>query len=149
MVFAIITVMLISIFAILPKLNNRRLITNSFSIRHVSGTNDPISSNALSALVQAISNLAGSAAQAISPPKPPGVIASAQTINSTVWLAVAANAWAYFQPGVGVDSTTGLPLTYFTDWDLGVYIQAVIDANKTGLIGTDGACNSSAIGEGC
>ena len=39
---------------------------------------------------------------------------------------VAANAWAYFQPGVGVDANTGLPyaggtnFTGFTDWDLGV-----------------------------
>ncbi len=64
---------------------------------------------------------------------------------------VAANAWQYFQPGVGVDSNTGLPYAgiatgfhYFTDWDLGVYIQAVIDANKTGLIGNDGAWGSSA-----
>jgi hypothetical protein len=32
----------------------------------------------------------------------------------------------------------------FTDWDLGVYIQAVIDANKTGLIGNGGAWGSSA-----
>jgi hypothetical protein len=66
-------------------------------------------------------------------------------------MAVAANAWQYFQPGVGVDSNTGLPYAggatgfhYFTDWDLGVYIQAVIDANKTGLIGNDGAWGSSA-----
>ncbi len=105
-VFAIITVMLVSIFAILPKLNNST---------------------------------------------PPGLIESAQTINSTVWMQVAANAWQYFQPGVGVDSNTGLPYAggatgfhYFTDWDLGVYIQAVIDANKTGLIGNDGAWGSSA-----
>jgi hypothetical protein len=86
----------------------------------------------------------GSAAQAFSPPKAPGVIASAQTINSTVWRAVAANAWQYFQPGVGVDSTTGLPLTYFTDWDLGVYIQAVIDAQNLNLTTTDGAWGSYA-----
>jgi hypothetical protein len=105
-VFAIITVMLVSIFTILPKLNNST---------------------------------------------PPGLIESAQTINSTVWMQVAANAWQYFQPGVGVDSNTGLPYAggatgfhYFTDWDLGVYIQAVIDANKTGLIGNDGAWGSSA-----
>ena len=144
-VFAIITVMLISIFAFLPKLNNSTSNNPTASPSDTSqGTNNQTSnSNALSALVQAISNVVGSAAQAFSPPKAPGVIASAQTINSTVWLAVAANAWQYFQPGVGVDSTTGLPLTYFTDWDLGVYIQAVIDAQKIGLIGTDGSWNSS------
>jgi hypothetical protein len=63
---------------------------------------------------------------------------------------VAANAWGYFQPGVGVGYNTGLPYAQgtgfpvFTDWDLGVYIQAVIDAQKIGLIGTDGAWGSSA-----
>ena len=54
---------------------------------------------------------------------------------------MAANAWKYFQPGVGVDSTTGLPYAgppILTDWDLGVYVQAVIDAQKLGLIATNG-----------
>ena len=66
-----------------------------------------------------------------------------ETVDSTVWKAVAANAWAYFQPGIGVDSKTGLPYAGgsefhgFTDWDLGVYIQAVIDAQKIGLISPD------------
>ena len=145
-VFAIITVMLISIFAFLPKLNNSTPNNPTASPFDTSqGTNNQTSSsNALSALVQAISNVVGSAAQAFSPPKAPGVIASAQTINSTVWRAVAANAWQYFQPGVGVDSTTGLPLTYFTDWDLGVYIQAVIDAQNLNLTTTDGAWGSYA-----
>ena len=90
------------------------------------------------------SGLARAAGEVVAPtaePKPPGVIASAQTINSTVWLQVAANAWKYFQPGLGVDSTTGLPYSnspVFTDWDLGVYIQAVIDARKIGLIDNEG-----------
>ena len=83
------------------------------------------------------------------PPKPPGLIEAAPAINGTVWRAVAANAWKYFQPGTGVDANTGLPrasLTYpyFTDWDLGVYLQAVIDANKTGLIGYTGDWGSNA-----
>ena len=82
-------------------------------------------------------------------PKPPGLIEGAPAINSTVWRAVAANAWKYFLPGTGVDANTGLPrasLTYpyFTDWDLGVYLQAVIDANKTGLIGYTGDWGSTA-----
>jgi len=77
-----------------------------------------------------------------------GEIKSGQPVNSTVWFGVAANAWAYFQPGVGVDANTGLPYAgsvYFkalTDWDLGVYIQAVIDAQEIGLISTDGAWGS-------
>ena len=79
----------------------------------------------------------------------PGLIQSAQVINSTVWMKVAANAWAYFQPGVGVDVNTGLPyagtgFTGFTDWDLGCYIQAVIDAQKLGLIDNNSAWDFSA-----
>ena len=81
--------------------------------------------------------------------RPPGLIESNPNLTATVWRTVAANAWQYFQPGTGVDSNSGLPrasLTYFyfTDWDLGVYIQAVIDANKTGLIGYDGDWGSIA-----
>jgi len=78
----------------------------------------------------------------------PGVIESGQPVNLAVWLGVAKNAWAYFQPGVGVDANTGIPYagdTYFkglTDWDLGVYIQAVIDAQEIGLISTSGTWGS-------
>jgi len=106
--FAIVAVLLISVFAFLPKQN---------------GT----------------SNNGGT-----------GLIGSAQTINSSVWMEVAANAWAYFQPGIGVNANTGLPyaggtsFTGFTDWDLGCYIQAVIDAQKLNLIGNDSAWNFSA-----
>jgi hypothetical protein len=84
------------------------------------------------------------------PTRPPGLIESSQNTSSAMWKEVAAVAWRYFQPGVGVDPNTGLPrgggtdAPNFTDWDLGVYIQAVIDANKIGLIGNDGAWNSSA-----
>jgi hypothetical protein len=143
-VFAIVAVMLVSFFAFLPKGSQSTPNTpQSSPTASPSASNNQTGSNTLSQFAQLFSNLAGSAAQAFSPPKPPGIIESAQTINSTVWRAVAANAWAYFQPGVGVGSNTGLPWTYFTDWDLGVYIQAVIDAQKIGLIGTDGSWNSS------
>jgi hypothetical protein len=69
-------------------------------------------------------------------------------MNTSVWQAVAAIAWSYFAPGTGTDSRTGLPWSAsnspcFTDWDLGVYIQAVLDAQKIGLIGTDGTWNAS------
>jgi len=151
-VFAIITVMLVSIFAFLPRgsqstPNKPQSSDNpTASPSATQGTNNQTGSNTLSQFAQFFSNLAGSAAQAFSPPKPPGVIESAQTINSTVWMQVAANAWAYFQHGVGVDSNTGLPYAggatgfhYFTDWDLGVYIQAVIDAQNLNLTTTDGA----------
>lgn len=77
------------------------------------------------------------------------VVTNAQNLNSSVWKQVASYSWNYFQPGVGVDSRTGLPasgdsVSFFTDWDIGVYLQAVIDAQKTGLIGTDGPWGSSA-----
>ena len=151
-VFAIVAVILISFFAFLPRGSQSTPNTpQSSPTASPSATNNQTGSNTpLSQFAQLFSNLADSAAQAFSPPKPPGVIESAQTINSTVWMAVAANAWQYFQPGVGVDSNTGLPYAggkgypYFTDWDLGVYIQAVIDAQEIGLIGTDGAWGSSA-----
>ena len=81
--------------------------------------------------------------------KPPGLIESNQNLTATVWKTVAANAWQYYQPNTGVDAKTGLPkaslgFPYFTDWDLGVYIQAIIDANRTGLIGYDGDWGSNA-----
>lgn len=74
---------------------------------------------------------------------PPGTIAKAQVMNRSVWAQVANEVWAYFQSGTGVDPNTGLPgavsgYPYFTDWDLGVYIQAVLDAQKLGLISKDG-----------
>ncbi len=86
----------------------------------------------------------------MTPPRDPGTIESAGAMNSNVWWKVANNAWQYFQPGWGVDPTTGLPRSggtdspVFTDWDLGVYIQAVMDANATGVIGNDGPWGSSA-----
>ena len=48
-----------------------------------------------------------------------------------------------------MDSTTGLPgaglgFPYFTDWDLGVYIQACIDAQKLNLTSTGGDWGSYA-----
>jgi hypothetical protein len=77
------------------------------------------------------------------------VVTNSATLNSSVWRQVATYSWSYFQPGVGVDSRTGLPasgdtVSYFTDWDLGVYLQAVMDAQKIGLIGNDGTWGSSA-----
>ncbi len=76
---------------------------------------------------------------ALQPSKTPGIVESAQPINSSTWMAIARSAWSYYQLGVGVDAKTGLPWSgkasqYFTDWDLGVYIQAVVDAAKLGLI---------------
>jgi hypothetical protein len=77
------------------------------------------------------------------------LLGSSREIDTEVWRDVASNAWAYFQPGIGVDSKTGLPYAGasdfkgFTDWDLGVYVQSVIDAQKIGLITTDGDWGSN------
>ena len=81
--------------------------------------------------------------------RPPGLIESALTVNSTVWMQVAANAWEYYQPGVGVNANSGLPyagtgFNGFTDWDLGGYIQAIVDAQRLGLIGNDSVWDFSA-----
>lgn len=59
------------------------------------------------------------------------------------WLALATQAWQYFQPGAGVNAQTGLHgaglgWPYFTEWDLGTYIQAIIDAKQLGLIQDNG-----------
>ena len=69
--------------------------------------------------------------------------------DQAYWLRLANNAWNYFQPGVGIDSTTGLQssgLGYllFTDWDLGIYIQAIIAANQLGILSTDGPWGADA-----
>jgi hypothetical protein len=70
-------------------------------------------------------------------------------VDRAYWLNLANNAWRYFQPGVGVDSKTGLHSSswgwpYFTDWDLGAYIQAVIDANQLGILSNDGTWGADA-----
>jgi hypothetical protein len=59
------------------------------------------------------------------------------------WMAMAESAWAYFQPGNGVNAQTGLHgaglnYPYFTSWDLGTYIQAMIDARELGILQKDG-----------
>ena len=99
----------------------------------------PAQSGSTNQTVQQIQNL----------PQQPPIIGTAPLINSTIWKEVAANARAYYSPGIGVDPNTGLPYAAgksfpdFTDWDLGVYIQAVIAAEKIGLIGTDGRWGST------
>ncbi len=64
---------------------------------------------------------------------------NATSDSSAFWLNLANNAWNYFQPGAGINPTTGLPqngvgATYFTDWDTGLYIQAIIDMEQLGLL---------------
>jgi hypothetical protein len=64
-------------------------------------------------------------------------------INASVdgddWLNWAKVAWRYYQPGKAVYPDTGLHYAhkdwhYFTDWDLGNYILAIIDADRLGII---------------
>jgi hypothetical protein len=38
---------------------------------------------------------------------------SSLVVDRAYWLSLASNAWKYFQPGVGVDSTTGLQVLVF------------------------------------
>ena len=152
-VVAIVAVLLVSVFAFLPKQSVGRGNVvpqsgdNSTATPPAAANHDNGSS--ISGIAQWFSPISAGAAQSIGS-KPPGLIQSYTIINSTVWMEVAANAWAYFQPGVGVNVNTGLPyaggtgFTGFTDWDLGCYIQAVIDAQKLGLIGNDSAWDFSA-----
>lgn len=63
--------------------------------------------------------------------------------DEAYWMRIANNAWQYFQPGAGVNTKTGLhqagaTFNYFTLWDLGVYINAVLDAQDMGLISKGG-----------
>ena len=152
---AIITIIVISIFAFIPKttLNVEPQIippTPSPSPSPSATSQATDNQNAGSNPISGIANLFRMVTEAtqINPPKP-GVVGSAQTINSTVWMKVAANAWAYYQPGRGVDADTALPYAAgvnfraFTDWDLGSYIQAVIDAQKIGLISVNGTWGAS------
>jgi hypothetical protein len=65
------------------------------------------------------------------------------------WVVLAKNAWKYFQPGKGVNAVTGLHYAslgwpYFTDWDLGLYIQTIIDAEKLGILSGEGAWGANA-----
>jgi hypothetical protein len=148
---ALVVVMLVSIFAFFPKGDQKVPVilpqsTNSSTASPTAvpqTTSQPSPSDPFSQISRFMSGFGDTVAQAVTP-RAPGTIESGQIMNSTVWRQVAANAWQYFQPGVGVDSTTGLPnsgmgVPYFTDWDLGVYIQAVLDATKLGLIDMNGS----------
>ena len=147
-VFAIIAVMLISVFAFLPKQGASNIVPQNTD--NPSPTPSPaqtarkIPQSISSSPPLGFSSMYPNWADIVSS-KTPGIIESAQTINSSVWMAVGNNSWRFFQPGVGVDPNTGLPyaggagFTGFTDWDLGVYIQAVIDAQKIGLVNSSGA----------
>jgi hypothetical protein len=158
MVFAIIAVLLVSVFAWLSTgtqstpstvqlVSNGTIVAPSPTGQQTSTPTQTKTPTGLSDIGQIINQ---AATDIFIQHRPPGLIESSQNVNSTMWKEVAAIAWRYFQPGVGVDSNTGLPRAggtdspNFTDWDLGIYIQAVVDATATKLIGNEGAWGSSA-----
>ena len=143
--FTLIAVVLVSCFAFYPKANTTLPPIN----------NDPTATpNAtLDATTNPTATLNNPTLRPSTPPQPipPPFIPIDDTykliknnnLTKETWKKVGDYAWAYFQPGSGVDANTGLPgsgpwCPYFTDWDLGVYVQAVLDAQAIELIGTGG-----------
>jgi len=68
-------------------------------------------------------------------------------IDKEAWINVAKKAWRYFTPGIGVSPITGLHYESpnwkrFTDWDLGMYIIAILRAEELGLVSRDGEWGS-------
>src|SRR3990170_4287198 len=64
-------------------------------------------------------------------------------VDRAYWLELAQDAWEYYQPGKGVNAQTGLHSAglgwpYFTEWDLGTYVQAIVDARELGMLQQDG-----------
>ena len=62
--------------------------------------------------------------------------------GGNAWRAWAEVAWRYYTPGIGVDPQSLLHRAntqwhWFTDWDLGSYIQSLIDADKLDIIKTE------------
>jgi hypothetical protein len=155
---AFIVVILISAFAFMPREKEKPAGSTDPQSTEVpfgspSGTpqdtHPPSSPNVISQFASIVSNAASDIVSSLSSSNSRGTFESAQTMDVNAWRQVASDAWRYFTPGIGVDSTTGLPRAgegapYFTDWDLGVYIQAIIDANQTGIISNSGAWGSSA-----
>jgi hypothetical protein len=67
--------------------------------------------------------------------------------NAGIWLDIARNAWRYFTPGIGVSPRTGLNYAslgwkMITDWDLAMYIIAILRAEEIGLINPGGTWGS-------
>ncbi|MGC8988018.1 DUF3131 domain-containing protein [Infirmifilum sp.] len=75
---------------------------------------------------------------------PPPELPLTQTVAQPPidWLDLARTAWNYFKPGFGV-SQLGINYAhntwhYITDWDLGCYLSAIIDAEELGILPRDG-----------
>jgi hypothetical protein len=138
----IVILVLISLFVLIPKNNPAPVTPDPTATPTISPSVIPKENSSQSIPIVTVGPRPIAPNPTVSPtqpPKQPGTIETAQTINSSTWQAIAVNAWKYYEPNTGVDQSTGLPYTgasspYFTDWDLGVYIQAVIDAQKLNLI---------------
>jgi hypothetical protein len=158
-VFTIIMILLSSFIAYLPVENTsvpaEQLPTSvdtldpagSPSPTHQANVANKTKNNVITNFGNAIRSFGTSITEFFDGEKPVGPVTAAQTMNNTVWKEIAQNAWQYFQVNRNVDSGTGLhgageDYPWFTDWDLGVYIQAVIDAQKIGLITKNGTWGS-------
>jgi hypothetical protein len=86
----------------------------------------------------------------LSQPFSTGEFSSKEEEGESFWLDSAEIAWRFYQTGVAVHPVTGLcgastlnGWPYFTEWDLGTYIFAVLDAEALGLIERDGLWGST------
>jgi hypothetical protein len=119
--------------------DNNEPVTNSTITASPSSSSTPIGST-----VRPPTTITTTITPTSNPQKPIDyrVITDANPINNATWKKVAEYAWSYFEPNNGINPDTGLPgssneFSAFTDWDLGVYIQAIMDAQSLNLISSD------------
>lgn len=157
LVFGIIAVMLVSLFVVLsresfaPQENNipqnNTVIDNTATPKATASpsptTQTTIKPNPTTSGEGEHASFAGIDLNPATQINPLGVVGQAQKVTKDVWKTVAFNAWQYYTPGIGVSRTTGIPravsvFPLITDWDVGVYIQAIIDAKTIGVLIPDG-----------
>ena len=145
--FTLIAVVLVSCFAFYPKADTTSPPINNDPTASPSGTPEATTTTNPTATLNNPTLRPSTPPQSIPAPIIPlddsYKLIKNNNLTKETWKRVGEFAWAYFQPGSGVDSTTGLPgsgpwCPFFTDWDLGVYVQAVLDAQAIDLIGTGG-----------
>ena len=144
----LIAVVVVSCFVFYPKANTTLPpINNKDPTALPSGTPEATTNSSPAATLNNPTPRPSTPPQSIPPPIIPlddtYKLIKNNNLTKETWKRVGDYAWAYFQPGSGVDANTGLPGSgswspYFTDWDLGVYVQAVLDAQAIDLIGTGG-----------
>jgi len=125
-------------------------MTSSVQTANVSITTTPTTSSSLTSKTASSSTTSSSNLVSSSTTASSSSVATSQSLNQTQylawknqWLGYAKIAWQFFKPGVGVSPTTGLMYAFpnyheFTDWDLASYIEAVLAAEKLGLITQNG-----------